>query len=337
MGMDAFLDIGSDHYFKERKETVPFFKKEIPPTSKTVVHDITNVSAYTSTDITYNFHINMNGWGQYRYTQPTSYNVVWDYYPYQIFSNNTTSTTSSYNRISFDMDVDVDIWGCEESDKNIMEGFPEDRRRNEPVIPWSSKNEIEESAYESPPNVCPWLSELKTGNVHIHYSNSSTYYKMGVSFDQKELEQYFKLIHEGNDLFDDELFDLCMDGTLIETVRNGFVDDDQVFPWENSKKESHRNKKSQYLPTYTDQMRWKIPWIVDMLRDIWRSTITEDLVDEYFSSEWYNIQNPELRAKWFSPPKEDESIQFASNDDRFIRYRTMLEDLSSSTTLITRA
>lgn len=42
-----------------------------------------------------------------------------------------------------------------------------------------------------------------------------------------------------------------------------------------------------------------MPWIVDELRDVWRSTITLSLFEEYMSSHWHEITNPVLRDYWF--------------------------------------
>lgn len=71
---------------------------------------------------------------------------------------------------------------------------------------------------------------------------------------------------------------------------------------------------------YTEAIRDCLPWMIDMLRDVWRETINQDLVEDYFKDHWHFITIPELRDRWYegtSEKKEEETHLNWSVDGTF--------------------
>lgn len=100
-----------------------------------------------------------------------------------------------------------------------------------------------------------------------------------------------------------------------------FVDKDNVLPWDPTDKaitdhdyvepeDSIRKYRN-----YTEWIQAILPWMFDMIRDTWRSSISPELVNEYMSTHWYEFTIPEYREKWFHNEDKEpvNTIQFLSD------------------------
>ena len=97
-----------------------------------------------------------------------------------------------------------------------------------------------------------------------------------------------------------------------------FVDKDNVLPWDPTDKAitDHDYVESKDpIRNYTEWMQEILPWMFDMIRDTWRSSISPELVNEYMSAHWYEFTIPEYREKWFHNENKEpvNMIQFLSD------------------------
>ena len=102
--------------------------------------------------------------------------------------------------------------------------------------------------------------------------------------------------------------------TTLDTVNDinhwAYYDEDDPFPWDPGLHTvtdgSHLLKEEPDMENYSERIHDVAPWMVDMLRDTWRSYITEKLVDEYMSAHWYDFTLPAYQEKWFHMEDPDE-------------------------------
>ena len=97
-----------------------------------------------------------------------------------------------------------------------------------------------------------------------------------------------------------------------------FVDNDNVLPWDPTDKSITDHdyvEPKDPIRNYTEWIQAILPWMFDMIRDTWRSSISPELVNEYMSAHWYEFTIPEYREKWFHNENKEpvNMIQFLSD------------------------
>lgn len=97
-----------------------------------------------------------------------------------------------------------------------------------------------------------------------------------------------------------------------------FVDNNSGLPWDPTDKAitDHDYVESKDpIRNYTEWIKEILPWMFDMIRDTWRSSISPELVNEYMSTHWYEFTIPEYREKWFHNENKEpvNMIQFLSD------------------------
>ena len=97
-----------------------------------------------------------------------------------------------------------------------------------------------------------------------------------------------------------------------------FVDNNSGLPWDPTDKAitDHDYVESKDpIRNYTEWIQAILPWMFDMIRDTWRSSISPELVNEYMSAHWYEFTIPEYREKWFHNDNKEpvNMIQFLSD------------------------
>lgn len=97
-----------------------------------------------------------------------------------------------------------------------------------------------------------------------------------------------------------------------------FVDKDNVLPWDPTDKSITDHdyvEPKDPIRNYTEWIQAILPWMFDMIRDTWRSSISPELVNEYMSAHWYEFTIPEYREKWFHNENKEpvNMIQFLSD------------------------
>lgn len=97
-----------------------------------------------------------------------------------------------------------------------------------------------------------------------------------------------------------------------------FVDKDNVIPWNPTDKavtDHDYIEPKDPIRSYTRWMNEILPWMYEMIRDTWRSSISPELVNEYMSSHWYEFTIPEYRERWFHNENKAQPnmIQFLSD------------------------
>lgn len=97
---------------------------------------------------------------------------------------------------------------------------------------------------------------------------------------------------------DDQMFEMS-DNDFWDMEESAITDDNYVIPIEPT---IETNSK------FTNRIADIIPWMVDMIRDTWRQTISQDLIDEYFTDQWYNMTDPKYRDRWFSGKQKEEKV-----------------------------
>lgn len=97
---------------------------------------------------------------------------------------------------------------------------------------------------------------------------------------------------------DDQMFEIP-DNDFWDMGEPAITDDNYVIPMEPT---IETNSK------FTNRIADIIPWMVDMIRDTWRQTISQDLIDEYFTDQWYNMTDPKYRDRWFSGKQKEEEV-----------------------------
>lgn len=240
--------------------------------------------------------------------------------------SNNSSTISrdiswSYKPKEDSEDDSEDIWGLSVKDHDVFSKpnpfYQKDSKL--PVFPigWNC-DDIESDSFLYVYDVLPWFRRPLKSPSFRRYGRRLTPQENQISYEEK-LDLYFK--NRSDPRYDEDLlFDrmLILSDQVPSYMRwDNHVDlsifyyneedyQKEELPWALLDSEEtiappipepqlHLGTDSEYSKWIT----WCIPWMVDMLRDVWRHVVSPSLVEEYFSSHWYTYDNPVYREKWF--------------------------------------
>lgn len=249
--------------------------------------------------ITYTIRTNSNG-GQTYYIDTTSLNTTSSYTSYisTTSTNNwtvsyQTSTETSYTytsgnaystiRVNYKThayteqsmleEVREKLWG---TSKLPIDEVPFNKQRAKDSIAWNLTPVINIKEDRDPTDIFPWYSHHRcrfdsfVETLIRHWMDLKFHpTRATISFDDIIDE---KRVHWDNQYYQD-------------------VD----YPWDFGYEEKQPEKPE----TFTEYIHDVAPWMVDMLRDVWRHSISPDLVAEYFTYNWHNMTVPYYKKKWF--------------------------------------
>lgn len=188
------------------------------------------------------------------------------------------------------------LWGM--GDRPKIEGVVKSKESRKPY-PWHMDN-TEELQLDYFRGIFPWYpmySRNVSSDIVFH-----TYKDVVERFDQAT-----KFVQgEFNEAFDDIVNTLQYPSIYPSLAYLENSELRESFPWEIGDQAiidlplSDLIEESDKQPSYTDEIRDCLPWMIDMLRDVWRTTISRKLIEDYFKDHWYQITIPELQKKWFN-------------------------------------
>lgn len=240
-------------------------------------------------------------------------------------SNNTSTVVKdiswSYKPKADSDDEFEDIWGLPVKEHDVFSDPNPFYQKNGklPIFPvgWNC-DEIKSDSFCYVYDVIPWFRRtLKTPSFR-QYGRRLTQRENQISYEE-ELELYFKLRSDpryDEDLLFDRMHSLSYSNPSYMKWDNYvglsifyYNEEDyqkEELPWVLLDSEEtiapSIPEPQLHLGTdgeYTKWITWCIPWMVDMIRDVWRHVVSPKLVEEYFSSHWYTYDNPVYREKWF--------------------------------------
>lgn len=193
------------------------------------------------------------------------------------------------------------LWGVRDHPK--IEGVVKSKESRKPY-PWYADN-TEELQSDYFQEIFPWYPmysrNVSSDMVFKAYKDAVERFDQATKFVQGEFIEAF---HD-----------------LVNTLRYpsnypsvAYLENSELresFPWEIGDRASidlplsDLIEESDERPSYTDEIRDCLPWMIDMLRDVWRTTISRKLIEDYFKDHWYQITIPKLQKKWFNGDTEN--------------------------------
>lgn len=199
------------------------------------------------------------------------------------------------------------LWGVRDRPK--IEGVVKSKEIQKPY-PWYVDN-MEELQLDYFQGIFPWYPtysrNVSSDMVFKAYKDAVERFDQATKFVQGEFNEAF------NDLVN--ILRYPSNYPSVAYLENSELR--ESFPWELGDRAiidlplSDLIEESDKQPSYTDEIRDCLPWMIDMLRDVWRTTISRKLIEDYFKDHWYQITIPELQKKWFNGdtgnPKQNSS------------------------------
>lgn len=254
---------------------------------------------------------------QYSFNSTNTYTITTKYSPTTVKYTGNYLMDSTGGEIRKDTsleDLRLELWGCRYlpiTEKDIFQMSSKDIRQ---PLPWKPTDINLEDSYVSKkiPQLFPWFpkpyssygeeetalqryaNQIRRYNESLHFikGNPAAIFA-GIGKD----ESWFHRIYE-----EEETSDISLPWRHGEEFEQGITDDNRIL----SPSEIHIEKET--YSDITESIRTCLPWMIDMIRDVWRETISMHLIEDYFKDQWHFITIPELREKWYEGKQLDITI-----------------------------
>lgn len=319
---------GDTIYYKTNDNTISSSTIRVNSSTSAVVTttswDINDTNVYLIPRNTYRYSINAYA------RNSTTLNNYSDTVKY-VLQYVTDSAPKEISREERLEGIRLDLWGTTQLPITEKDVFKISSKFLYDPLPWKReqihrKDELDE---EELPQFFPWFpkpytpygeeeSALKVYRKEIHIFNESIRTTKG------NPSEIFARIGE-NDPWNDWT-------SWIKEGEDGSLEysyEEKILPWMYDTEANHSSTDgsaillpSKMLPvketssSFTESIRACLPWMIDMIRDVWKETISPNLIEEYFKDQWHFITIPDLREKWYEGNQDEDVIEI-SNDGTF--------------------
>ena len=230
----------------------------------TSLNRISSFTSYISSTSTNNWTVSYQTGTESTYTYTTANNYSTIHVKYN---------TNGYTKPSALEEVREELWG---TSKLPEDEVPFYKKRAKDSIVWNLPRHINTKEERNPTDIFPWYPQhrysfdLFVETLIRHWMDLKFHpTRASISFDD------------------------IIDAKRVHWDDHCYQDVD--YPWDFDYEEEQPKKPE----TFTEYIYDVAPWMVDMLRDVWRNTISPDLVAEYFTYNWHNMTIPYYKQKWF--------------------------------------
>ncbi len=284
-----------------------------------------NVSTITSTSWTIgntNLYMNSGSSIQYTFNSTNNYTITTNHSPNTVKCMVEYVMDSTGDEIIKDTSLEnlrLELWGSRYlpiTEKDIFRMASKDMCQ---PLPWKPTDINREDPFDSKgiPDLFPWFPK-----PYVTYNEEETALQMYASQIRRYNESLriikgnpaaiFAGIGKNDSWFnriydEDEFSDNVLPWRYEEEFEQGITDDDMIL----SPSEIHIERET--YSVITESIRTCLPWMIDMLRDVWRQTITMQLIEDYFKDQWHFITIPELREKWYEGKQVNDAIEDSVN------------------------
>lgn len=249
---------------------------------------------------------------QYSFNSTNTYTITTNYSPTTVKYTGNYLMDSTGGEIRKDTaleDLRLELWGCEYlpiTEKDIFQMSSKEIRQ---PFPWKPIDINRENSFVSKgiPQLFPWFPKPYSQTTLQMYANQIQRYNESLHFIKGNPAAIFAEIGKDKSWFrliydEEETSDIGLPWMHEEEFEQGITDDNRIL----SPSEIHI--KNETYSDITESIRTCLPWMIDMIRDVWRETISMHLIEDYFKDQWHFITIPELREKWYEGKQLDIAI-----------------------------
>ena len=254
---------------------------------------------------------------QYSSNSTNTYTITTNYSPTTVKYTGNYLMDSTGGEIQKDTALEnlrLELWGCGYLPITEKDIFQMSSKEIQQPLPWKPVDISREDSFVSKgiPQLFPWFpkpyrSYGEEENALQMYANQIRRYNESLHFIKGNPDEIFAGIGKDKSWFhliykEEETSDIDLPWRYEEEFEQGITDDNRIL----SPSEIHIEKET--YSDITESIRTCLPWMIDMIRDVWRETISMHLIEDYFKDQWHFITIPELREKWYEGKQLDIAI-----------------------------
>lgn len=247
----------------------------------------------------------------------TNYTITTNYSPTTVKYIGNYLMDSTGGEIQKDTALEnlrLELWGCGYLPITEKDIFQMSSKEIQQPLPWKPIDISREDSFVSKgiPQLFPWFpkpyrSYGEEETALQMYANQIRRYNESLHFIKGNPDEIFAGIGKDKSWFrliykEEETSDIDLPWRYEEEFEQGITDDNRIL----SPSEIHIEKET--YSDVTESIRTCLPWMIDMIRDVWRETISMHLIEDYFKDQWHFITIPELREKWYEGKQLDIAI-----------------------------